>query len=334
MKDFDIKKVEFCALGRESLFKMIDALNLCENSVILLPSLICRELLAPLNQRSLVIKYYDVSKDFIPVKASDEWDFSDVVIAVNYFGFPQPLTPFKEYCSRVGAKLIEDNAHGYGGYDESGVLLGTRGDFGIFSFRKTLPLNLGGGCYSDNFNFNNNIPRKKISDKIKLLLLSSEYRKFYISKTPFVGKFIISYITNFVRLIRKQIHGNLIRPSNPEFEFNVPALKYDRDSILKLISEIDITVAKNARVEHFNYSVKVLSSFDVYIPFKTIPDGVVPYGVPFFKFGGFSNFELNLLKSKRLDVQRWPDLPVSIVPEIGSNLSYYNYLFWIIPPKY
>ncbi len=69
------------------------------------------------------------------------------VLAVNYFGFAQDLAPFREYCSRTGATLIEDNAHGFLSKDTSGVLLGTRADLGITSIRKTFRLVNGAALY-------------------------------------------------------------------------------------------------------------------------------------------------------------------------------------------
>ena len=62
------------------------------------------------------------------------------VLAVNYFGFAQELAPFREYCLRTGATLIEDNAHGFLSKDTSGVLLGMRTGLGITSIRKTFRL--------------------------------------------------------------------------------------------------------------------------------------------------------------------------------------------------
>ena len=69
------------------------------------------------------------------------------LLAVNYFGFAQDLAPFREYCLRTGATLIEDNAHGFLSKDTSGVLLGTRADLGITSIRKTFRLVNGAALY-------------------------------------------------------------------------------------------------------------------------------------------------------------------------------------------
>ncbi len=60
------------------------------------------------------------------------------VIAVNYFGFPQDLEIFSEYCHKFSVKLIEDNAHGYLSANVDGVLLGNRAPLGITSIRKTI----------------------------------------------------------------------------------------------------------------------------------------------------------------------------------------------------
>lgn len=62
---------------------------------------------------------------------------------IHYFGFPQPATGWLAAARARGWAVVEDCAHGLFGC-EDGIPLGTRGDLGIFSFRKTLGVPDGG----------------------------------------------------------------------------------------------------------------------------------------------------------------------------------------------
>ena len=83
---------------------------------------------------------------------------------VHYFGFPQNINKFQELSKKKSWFLIEDNAHGHGGYYNN-ELLGTFGDIGISSPRKSLRLNSGGILYIN----------KKIELKINNNIESSSY---------------------------------------------------------------------------------------------------------------------------------------------------------------
>ena len=56
---------------------------------------------------------------------------------VHYFGQPQDISRFQQFCKQNDLILIDNNAHGHGG-DIDGNLLGTFGEFGISSPRKNL----------------------------------------------------------------------------------------------------------------------------------------------------------------------------------------------------
>ena len=57
------------------------------------------------------------------------------IIMIHYFGQPQDIKKFQNYCRSNDIYLIEDNAHGFGGTIND-KCLGTFGDIGISSPRK------------------------------------------------------------------------------------------------------------------------------------------------------------------------------------------------------
>ena len=124
-------------------------LNLKEGDVVHIPEFICDVILHPLNQLGLKYKYYpvmdDLSPDWSVLTKAIEND-SKALLMVHYFGQPQNIKLFKSFCLERDLLLIEDNAHGYGGRYNS-KLLGTFGDVGVSSPRKTLELSDGGVLY-------------------------------------------------------------------------------------------------------------------------------------------------------------------------------------------
>ncbi len=66
-----------------------------------------------------------------------------VLLAVNYFGFPQDLSRLRHFCDEHGISLLEDCAHSFFGEHE-GRPLGSFGDYAIASTVKFFPVTVGG----------------------------------------------------------------------------------------------------------------------------------------------------------------------------------------------
>ena len=132
--------VRYFGYGRTALYEALRLLGLGRTDSVLIPAYICREVLAPINAVGARPVFYDVAPSFSPLRSWKEWPVAKAVLAVNYFGIPQPLEQFEKYCSHYGAILIEDNAHGFLSKADDGRLLGFRGDMGIFSMRKSISM--------------------------------------------------------------------------------------------------------------------------------------------------------------------------------------------------
>lgn len=117
-------------------------LDLKKGDEVLYPDLICDVTMTPCKRLGLKVKFYKVKEDLEPDCGSVEKLVNErtrAVLAVNYFGFPQDLKPLKEVCSRNGLYLIEDNSHSFLSMAD-GRPLGLRGDIGLLSFRKLVPI--------------------------------------------------------------------------------------------------------------------------------------------------------------------------------------------------
>ena len=94
--------------------------------------------------------FYPILDDFTP-----DWEILTTLLSqdtkalfmVHYFGQPQDINVFKEFCYKNNLLLIEDNAHGHGG-EINGKLLGKFGEVGFSSPRKHLNTICGGIIFS------------------------------------------------------------------------------------------------------------------------------------------------------------------------------------------
>ena len=137
------------SLARTALKLGLEELGANPNQVLLVPDYCCDVILHPLDQLGLKVLYYEVSDDLSPDWGQlDKIDISNVfgILMIHYFGEPQNIKKFQDYCREKKIYLIEDNAHGYGG-EYNGKWLGTFGDIGISSPRKLLKTGHGGVLY-------------------------------------------------------------------------------------------------------------------------------------------------------------------------------------------
>ncbi len=137
------------SLARTGFKVGLQTLGAKPGQVILVPDYCCDVIYHPLTELGLETVSYEVQDDLSP-----DWDqlntlnTADVfgIMMVHYFGQPQDIKRFRDYCRTKGIYLLEDNAHGYGG-SYNGETLGTFGDIGISSPRKILKTPLGGVLY-------------------------------------------------------------------------------------------------------------------------------------------------------------------------------------------
>lgn len=134
-------RLRYYRFGRHAL---ADAFRAAGGGAVLIPGFFCREVLSAVPAAGGRCLFYSVGPDLQPDRDSSRWPDAMSVLAVDFFGFPAGLEPFRAYARRTGAVLVEDACHALFSRDEDGRLLGTRADFGALSPRKTLPLSDGG----------------------------------------------------------------------------------------------------------------------------------------------------------------------------------------------
>ena len=249
------------------------------------------------------------------------------VLAVNYFGFAQDLVPFREYCLRTGATLIEDNAHGFLSKDTSGVLLGTRADLGITSIRKTFRLVNGAALYfsgveypglvAEQLEFQNGAAPKGFLRKVSAQIQRS-------TKIPTLSLFQFT-----IRMVRLLATGSRLPKSTQESETELPTPVAPHRSVKELIASLQPKVEVERRQKLFAEVHKRVKDLDIEVIFSDIHPGVSPYGLAFIGDSDSVDSVRNKLRGLSVEVIHWPDLPDAVnVPEdhFYRNIWVVNFL--------
>lgn len=136
--------------GRALLYRLLSVTKALhpERDEVLIPGYTCYSVAASVARAGLSIRPYDLDpKTLSPDMSFLEQAASNRTLAIlvqHLFGIPTVLNEIRPIAKKVGAILIEDAAQALGG-SLNGSLLGTEGDYGLFSFGRGKPLPLGSG---------------------------------------------------------------------------------------------------------------------------------------------------------------------------------------------
>lgn len=306
-------EIRYFSYGRHALREALLAIGVRPGEAILLPGYICRDLLAAIHSVGGVPLYFQVGERLQMESSPDDLPVASAIIAVNYFGFPQDLTPFREYCRRTGAALIEDNAHGLFSRDEGGALLGARGDMGIFSLRKTVPLPDGAALLVTAANKSWKLPAQ--------LPLSNARpsRPFRIKRllrqmVPWVGTAVPRGLTKLERMLRKLRTGYEIAPPAADAEWVMPESAAPCQELPETLADVDIEREVIRRRELYLALEPVICAGGGEPVFDNLPLHTSPYGFPFRCEEGQTGKIRGMLGEMKLECHKWPDLPGEIAP--------------------
>ena len=146
--------MEKCILGssgRALLARLLEALKKKDGGIrneVLIPGYTCYSVAASVAKAGLKIRAYDMDPQTLePDLDSLRSAVSSKILAIvsqHLFGIPTPIDGLKEITQETGAYLIEDAAQALGA-TLNGQHVGTKGDFGFYSFGRGKPLPLGCG---------------------------------------------------------------------------------------------------------------------------------------------------------------------------------------------
>ena len=178
-------KFFFFQRGRDALIAGINALQIKPGSNILVPAYICDSITKELKSFGYKVFYVDVDMDLkLDVeKITEIIESKDIklVLAVHYFGFYTNIQEIVSICHKFKVPVIEDCCHSFL-TNKNQVNVGISGDISIFSLRKTLPCQDGGGLLIN-------------SKKIKLVKDNSEVdSSFFATLIYLIGRFFESIV--------------------------------------------------------------------------------------------------------------------------------------------
>lgn len=317
--------VHYFRRGRHSLVSAFKAIGLKAGDVVLMPEYICRDLLSSLHAIGVVAAYYPIGKDLTPSTSFSLWPAAKAVLAVNYFGFPQDLNSFREYCNKFSAVLIEDNAHGFLSQDSKGINLGFRGDIGIFSFGKTVMLASGSLVF-----ISKNLESRILQEQLPFLKNENNVFlriKFILHRLPISSIVVSNLVVDVLRKIRKLLTGREIELSTIQSEKIIPAHPSPSKSLLKVLNSVDFSKERERRRNAYSDYSDVIKRFNAEPVFSCLPEKVVPYGFPFTASDEIAKKISDFVKQKSgFDVFRWPELP----EEIQKNNNALYMKIWVI----
>lgn len=312
------------SLARHALLEALRLLGTASGDQVLLPSFICREFLAPIHLAGATALYYDVDAMLRPT-GFPEAASPRAVIAVNFFGFPQDLTPFREYCRQSGAVLIEDNAHGFLSRDESGQLLGSRGDIGIFSIRKTYPLPDGAALLVADCRLHEQLraPLPFCRTPLSRGFLMKRFLRQTQNSTGLPVRTASELLARTVRRIRT---GRWLPPSPPEAEQVIPGDAPMHAESYRMLETMDENREVSRRRDLFRHFHRQLAGVGIQPVFDTLPDGTAPYGYVFRADTAQARTVAAIARRQGFDCSSWPDLPDALA---ATAPDYYRNLWWV-----
>jgi hypothetical protein len=299
------------SLGRHALVEALRAAGLKAGDKVLLPEFICRDVLASLHAVDADVAWYPVAENLEPASSPESWPQARAILAVNYFGFPQPLPPFRAYASRTGAVLIEDNAHGFLSCDEDGRWLGMRGDAGIFSIRKSLPLADGAALV-----VSNQAIAGSLAEPVRLAgrgYNPQTTRKARLRAIPLAGIAAANASTSAVRLARWLRSGHAIPLSDENAEREIPYPPAAHSELMSNLASLDVDGEIERRRRLYLEAETKARCFSIAPIFSSLPPSVTPYGFPFWAPSDTTLKQMRSWAKRRgLELISWPDLPHAI----------------------
>ncbi len=304
-------RLRYFSFGRHALVAALQLAGVKNGDVVLLPEFICREVLSAIHALDARVEYYPVAANLGLACEPSALPAAKAIVAVDYFGFAQDLVPFTQYCARSGAVLIEDNAHGLFSRDNDGHALGTRGDLGIFSLRKTLAAPDGAAVVVNNASPAAALPSQIPFDDVTpdaTFIAKRRLRKL----ARVLGSWPARTATALTRMARRLKTGHGIPPSAAESETQLPPVKAPGAILLDVMRNADVDAEIARRRELYHLLPSLLDPARYPPLFATLPSGTVPYGYPFVADAEHASQARGLLAKHGLECLHWPALPDAI----------------------
>ncbi len=324
----ETSNIRLFSLGRNALVAGLRLTRLAPGDKVLLPEFVCRDLLASIHAAEAVPHFYPVDRALTPILPLPATK-AGAILAVNYFGFPQTLDPFREFCTRHGACLIEDNAHGFLSSDTLGNPLGSRGDFGIVSMRKTLATPDGAALLLNRKEWADRLPAPLPCRNDALptgFVVRRALRRFQNA----TGVHVRNWSEQAARHARRLATGHAFPAPLPESERDIPGKPAIHCRSLGELRGIDAAAEVERRRGLYLRFEERLRPLGIEPLFAGLAPGVTPFGYPFRAGDLVAARATRLAQEDGFDCAPWPDLPDAVLPtapDFYRNVWCVNFLW-------
>ncbi|WP_306058965.1 DegT/DnrJ/EryC1/StrS family aminotransferase [Natronococcus wangiae] len=247
---------------------------------VLVPAYLPDAVVEPFCELGLEPRRYRIKETLAPDLADVERriDADTVaVMSVNYFGFPQPgLDELTALIDEHGCYHIDDNAHAPLSVVD-GTLLGTRGDLGITSLRKLLPIPDGALLYCNS---------DGVRERFEPSSLSGVHERFDASDCQFVAKSLAVDVFSADDRVRRSVDAlvtgrrNSLAAANPADRYEAGKRPMSKLSA-RVVDNSDPKAIRSARRENYRTWRRVLASRDdLEVRWESLPDGICPQVFP------------------------------------------------------
>lgn len=316
--------VRYYSLARQALVDALLLGGVSDGDRVLIPELICKDVVASIHTVKAIPVFYQVDKQLAPINLHADESIK-AIIAVNYFGFAQNMGDFNRESQRFGAVLIEDNAHGFLSSDTSNSPLGTRGDLGIISIRKSLRIPDGAQLLVNNQLLLKNIPQQIPYVRSPLgLRFTAQRLALEVQRTTRLP--LLEWARYVVRRIRLISTGSALPISPPSAEFESITPTGPRDSSMSSLQSLDIAHEINRRKTLYKTVASLSLNCDIQPVFESLPANCVPYGFPFYADSVAAASVSKSVKKLGIEVINWPDLPASV----AKNAPIHYRQLWLV----
>ena len=294
--------------ARTALKYGLQHLSINPNDYVLLPDYICDVVLHPMAQLGIKYKYYPINDDLNP-----NWDELENIVdeetkallMVHYFGQPQHIEKFQNFCKKHKLLLIEDNAHGHGG-SYNGKQLGTFGDFGISSPRKGLNILSGGMLWLND----------------KKLNIQPDLSPYYISFNSQIKRSIGDSYPS-LKYFLKKILKNRPKFEDPTAFRETPISDYTIDKSSKnTIDETNYGKLRRSRQSAYNK----WQAFAIENRLTPVYSNLHPEAIPWC-FPAYAQNEKDTIMwfdwgwNNNEHIFSWPSLPEDVLSKNGESLN-------------
>jgi hypothetical protein len=320
--------VRYYSLARHALLQTLQLADVGPGKTVLLPEFLCRDLLAPLAFLRATPVWFAVDEGLEPIISPADWPVAAAVLAVNYFGFAQDLSPFRTYVARTGAVLIEDNAHGFLSRDDDGNWLGLRAPYGLFSIRKTLRIPDGAALMVNDSQGQERLHMQLPFDGPGLN--PAQLHKARMRRIPMLGDALLRTSTVLARQMRRLRTGSELPQPDPHSEVELPAGANPWFGLRDALRNVDVDAEILRRREAYAACAELAARAGVDPVFKELPVHCAPYGFPFRSDAAGRQIMQGFADRHGFDLVTWPDLPGAIVehaPEHYRNVLMVNFLW-------